>query len=252
MLINLAKRDFLVRYKQAFVGIGWALFKPLISILVFGYIASKINSGTSTASNFVNVASAILLWQLFSNVFNDVSNSIVGNSNLFSKVYFPKIVIPLSTLAVCLVDFLISLIILVIVFFVSGQTIHWQLILAPVFIILTMLNAFGIGLYFATLNVKYRDVKFIVPVIIQFGMYVTPVILPTDYYLDRLPYEWMKCLFCLNPMVGAIDGFKYALFGEVEVYNLTYFILSVVVSFIFLFIGIKYFYKFERNFVDYI
>jgi lipopolysaccharide transport system permease protein len=251
LLNNLAKRDFLVRYKQAFAGILWALLKPLISILVFGYISSKINNTENTATNFVYVASAMLLWQLFSSVFNDVSNSIIGNSNLFSKVYFPKIIIPLSTILVCLVDFLISLIILIVLFIISGQSIHWQIILAPLFIILTLINGFGIGLYFATINVKYRDVKFIVPVILQFGMYVTPVIFSTKYYLDRMP-EWLHWLFCLNPMVGAIDGFKYALFGGDSIYNISYFILSICVSFLFLFIGVKYFYKFERSFVDYI
>lgn len=251
LLNNLAKRDFLIRYKQAFAGIMWALFKPLINILVFGYIASKINSSTSTTNNFLLVAASMLLWQLFSNVFNDVSNSIVGNANLFSKVYFPKIIIPLSTILVCLVDFVISLLILIVLFIVSGQQVYWQIILAPIFILLTLINGFGIGLYFATINVKFRDVKFIVPVIIQFGMYVSPVIFSTSFYLERIP-NWLHLIFCLNPMVGAIDGFKYCLFGGDAIYNVTYFMFSVIVSFIFLSIGIKYFYKFERNFVDYI
>lgn len=251
LLNNLAKRDFLVRYKQAFAGIMWALIKPLMSILVFGYISAKISNASNTATNFVYVASAMLLWQLFSSVFNDVSNSIINNSNLFSKVYFPKIIIPISTILVCLVDFFISLIILVVLFVVSGQSIHWHILLAPLFILLTVINGLGLGLYFATINVKFRDVKFIVPVILQFGMYVTPVIFNTNYYLDRLP-SWLHWLFCLNPMVGAIDGFKYALFGGDSIYNIYYFALSVCVSFLFLFIGIKYFYKFERSFVDYI
>ena len=251
LLSNLAKRDFLIRYKQAFAGVIWALVKPLINIIVFGYISSKINGGESTLLNFLYVAAAMLLWQLFSNIFNDVSNSIIGNSNLFSKVYFPKIIIPLSTILVCLVDFFISLIILVILFIITGQAIHWQILLAPLFIFLTIINGFGIGLYFATINVKYRDVKFIVPVILQFGMYITPVILSTDYYLKRLP-EWLHLLFCLNPMVGAIDGFKYSLFGGSAIYNGYYFLMSIGVSFLFLIIGLKYFYKFERNFVDYI
>jgi len=251
LLSNLAKRDFLVRYKQAFAGIIWAIIKPLISILVFGYISSKISNSENASTNFLYVASAMLLWQLFSNVFNEVSNSIVGNANLFSKVYFPKIVIPLSTILVCLVDFFISLIILVLLFFISGQSISWQLILAPIFILLTVINGFGLGLYFATINVKFRDVKFIVPLILQFGLYVTPVIFSTRYYLDRLP-ECLHWLFCLNPMVGAIDGFKYVLFGSQAIYNVYYFIASIGMSFIFLIIGIKYFYKFERDFVDYI
>lgn len=251
LLNNLAKRDFIVRYKQAFAGIMWALIKPLISILVFGYISSKINSAESTALNFLYVASAMLLWQLFSSVFNDVSNSIVNNANLFSKVYFPKIIIPLSTILVCLVDFLISLIILIVLFIVSGQVVHWQMALAPLFVMLTVINGLGLGLYFATINVKFRDIKFIVPVVLQFGMYVSPVIFNTRYYLDRLP-EWLHWLFCINPMVGAIDGFKYCLFGGEAIYNWTYFTFSIIVSFVFLFIGIKYFYKFERSFVDYI
>ena len=254
LLNNLAKRDFLVRYKQAFAGIMWALIKPLINVLVFGFIASKINSTESTITNFVYVASAMLLWQLFSSVFNDVSNSIIGNANLFSKVYFPKIVIPLSTLLVCLVDFLISLIILIILFVASGQTIHWYIILAPVFIILTLINGFGIGLYFATINVKFRDIKFIVPVILQLGMYISPVIFSSQFYIERINniHPFLTWVFYLNPMVGSIEGFKYSLFGGEAIYDMNHFILSIVVSCLFLFIGVKYFYKFERSFVDYI
>jgi lipopolysaccharide transport system permease protein len=254
LLNNLAKRDFLVRYKQAFAGIIWAILKPLINILVFGFIASKINSSQNTITNFLYVASAMLLWQLFSSVFNDVSNSIIGNSNLFSKVYFPKIIIPLSTILVCMVDFLISLVILIVLFIIAGEPIHWQIVLAPVFIILTLINGFGIGLYFATINVKYRDVKFIVPVMIQVGMYISPVIFSSAFYIEKMNqiHPFFTWLFCLNPMVGAIEGFKYSLFGEVAIYDVRYFILSTGVSFLFLFIGIKYFYKFERSFVDYI
>lgn len=251
LLNNLAKRDFLVRYKQAVVGALWAIIKPLINILVFGFIASKISSNGDMATNFVYVASAMLLWQLFANVLNDVSNSMIGNANLFSKVYFPKIIIPLSTLLVCLVDFCISLIILIVLFFISGQTLHWQIILAPFFIALTVINGLGIGLYLATINVKFRDVKFILPLLIQFGMYATPLIFSTSFYLQYIP-EWLHWLFFMNPMTGAVDGFKFALFGDAIQYNLWYFVMSLSVSFIFMFIGLKYFYKFERNFVDYI
>lgn len=250
LLKNLARRDFLVRYKQAFAGIIWALLKPLFNVLVFGYLAGKI-AGGGTLNSFLNVATAMLLWQLFSNVYSDVSNSIIGNVNLFSKVFFPKIIIPLSTLMVCLADFAISLLILVVLFAVSGQPVHWQIVLAPVFILLTLINGFGIGLYFATINVKYRDVKFIVPLILQFGMYLSPVIFPASYYLQRLPPS-LHWLFFMNPMAGSIEGFRYCLLGAGSTIDLPYFILSVVVSFAFLFIGVRYFYKFERDFVDYI
>lgn len=253
LLINLAKRDFLVRYKQAVAGILWALIKPLINILVFGYIASKINSNENTATNFLYVTSAMLLWQLFASVFNDVSGSVINNSNLFSKVYFPKIIIPLSSIFVCLIDFLISLVILAVIFIISGQSIHWQILLAPIFIAFTLLNGFGIGLYFATINVKFRDVKFIVPVILQVGMYASPVVFPVLYYIDVLhiskSWEWVMFL---NPMVGAIEGFKYCLFGSNTHFEVWYYGVSLAVSLIMLTIGVKYFYKFERNFVDYI
>jgi lipopolysaccharide transport system permease protein len=251
LLINLAKKDFLIRYKQAFAGIAWALFRPLINILIFGYIATKISGESNGTNSFLLVAAGMLLWQLFSSSFNDVSNSIVGNSNLFTKVYFPKIIIPLSSLLVCLLDFMISLIIIVVLFIYFKQPISWYVLLSPIFVILTILNAFGIGLYFATLNVKYRDVKFIVPVLVQFGMYVSSVILPTSFYLERLPKP-LQYVYCLNPMVGAIDGFKFCLFGGDAIYDLKLFFLSILISFIFLFIGLRYFYKFEKSFADYI
>jgi lipopolysaccharide transport system permease protein len=251
LLANLAKRDFLVRYKQASIGILWALIKPLINIIIFGYIASKISTGHLNALSFLNVAVGMLVWQLFSSVFGQVSGSIVENANLFAKVYFPKIVIPISSILVCLIDFLISCIILIVMFIIADQTIHWQILLAPLFIVLAVINGFGIGLFFATLFVKYRDVRFVIPVVIQFGMYASPVIFSTSFYLERLPVS-LHWLYCLNPMVGAIDGFKYCLLGGDAIYNMTYFILSIGISFLFLFIGIRYFYKFERNFVDYI
>ncbi len=254
LLINLAKKDFLVRYKQAYAGAAWAIFKPLIQILIFGYIASKIMTKDSGMNSFLLVAAGMLLWQLFASAFNDISNSIVSNANLFTKVYFPKIIIPLSTLLICIVDFLISLVIIIALFIYFQQPITWYILLAPIFVLLTVINAFGIGIYFATLNVKYRDVKFIVPVLVQFGMYVSSVILPTSFYVERLERisPILAYIYCLNPMVGAIDGFKFCLFGSSAIYDLKLFLISIIVSFFFLFIGLRYFYKFERKFADYI
>ena len=252
LLANLAKRDFLVRYKQASIGILWALIKPLINILIFGLIASKIATGSPNAISFLTVAIGMLLWQLFSNVFVQVSGSIVENSNLFAKVYFPKIVIPISSILVCLIDFLISSVILIVLFLIAHQSIHWQVVLTPFFVLLSIINGFGVGLFFATLFVKYRDVRYVVPVILQFGMYVSPVIFPTSSYVKLLAPYHLDWLYCINPMVGMIDGFKYCLIGGDGIYSIPYFLISIGISFLFLFLGIKYFYKFERNFVDYI
>lgn len=250
--MNLAKRDFLVRYKQAAIGVSWAVIRPLINVLVFGYVSSKINAQENAMNSYINVGTAMILWQLFNSVFNDVSNSMIGNANLFSKVYFPKIVIPLSTIGVCLVDFFISFFILMVMFLIAGQELQIpQLFLIPVIVLFTLINALGIGLMFATWNVKYRDVKFIVPLMLQVGMFVTPVVFSTSYYLERLPH-WFMPIYFLNPMVSAIDGFKFLLIGSELGYDMFYFIQSALTGIVLLWIGLRYFYRFERNFVDYI
>jgi lipopolysaccharide transport system permease protein len=250
--VNLARRDFLVRYKQAAIGVSWAVIRPLINVLVFGYISSKINAQDDAMNSYINVGTAMIIWQLFQSVFNDVSNSMIGNSNLFSKVYFPKIVIPLSTVGVCLVDFIISFMILLVMVIFSSNELHiFRLLFIPFLVLLTLINSLGIGLVFATWNVKYRDVKFIVPLMIQVGMFVTPVVFSTSYYLERLP-EWFMPIYFLNPMVSAIDGFKFLLIGSQLGYDQFYFIQSALTGMVLLWIGLKYFYRFERNFVDYI
>ncbi len=252
LLVNLARRDFLVRYKQAAIGVSWAVIRPLINVLVFGYVSSKINAQENALNSYINVGTAMILWQLFQSVFNDVSNSMIGNANLFSKVYFPKIVIPLSSIGVCLVDFFISFFILMAMFLIAGQELQiLKLFLIPVIVLFTLINALGIGLIFATWNVKFRDVKFIVPLMIQVGMFVTPVVFSTSYYLDRLP-EWFMPIYFLNPMVSAIDGLKFLLIGSELGYDMFYFIQSALTGMVLLWIGLRYFYRFERNFVDYI
>jgi lipopolysaccharide transport system permease protein len=252
LLVNLAKRDFLVRYKQAAIGVSWAVIRPLINILVFGYLSSKINDQGDVLTSYLNVAAAMVLWQLFQSVFNDVSNSMIGNANLFSKVYFPKIIIPLSTVGVCLIDFFISFLILTVMILVTGHEIQvFKLLLIPIIVLFTIVNALGIGLIFATWNVRFRDVKFIVPLMIQVGMFLTPVVFSTSYYLERLP-DWLIPIYFLNPMVSAIDIFKYALMSQELGYSIFYLAESMLTGIVLMRLGLKYFYRFERNFVDYV
>ncbi len=252
LLVNLAKRDFLVRYKQAAIGVSWAVIRPLINILVFGYLSSKINDQGDVLSSYLNVAAAMILWQLFQSVFNDVSNSMIGNANLFSKVYFPKIIIPLSTVGVCLMDFFISFLILIVMFLVTGYEVQLlKLTLIPIIVLFTIINALGIGLIFATWNVRFRDVKFIVPLMIQVGMFLTPVVFSTSYYLERLP-DWLVPIYFLNPMVSAIDIFKYALMNQDLGYSIYYLAESILMGIVLMRLGLNYFYRFERNFVDYV
>jgi len=252
LLVNLAKRDFLVRYKQAAIGVSWAVIRPLINILVFGYLSSKVNDQGDVLSSYLNVAAAMILWQLFQSVFNDVSNSMIGNANLFSKVYFPKIIIPLSTVGVCLMDFFISFSILIVMILVTGHEVQLlKLALTPIIVLFTIINALGIGLIFATWNVRFRDVKFIVPLMIQVGMFLTPVVFSTSYYLERLP-DWLVPIYFLNPMVSAIDIFKYALMGQDLGYSIYYLLESMMMGIVLMRMGLNYFYRFERNFVDYV
>ncbi len=176
----------------------------------------------------------------------------IGNANLFSKVYFPKIIIPLSTVGVCLMDFFISFLILIVMFLVTGYEVQLlKLTLIPIIVLFTIINALGIGLIFATWNVRFRDVKFIVPLMIQVGMFLTPVVFSTSYYLERLP-DWLVPIYFLNPMVSAIDIFKYALMNQDLGYSIYYLAESILMGIVLMRLGLNYFYRFERNFVDYV
>lgn len=243
----LAWRDILVRYKQTYVGIAWALVRPFLTMVVFTVVFGKLGKFPSegTAPYPIMVFAAMLPWQFFSNSLSESSNSLVGNANLISKVYFPRLIIPSSAVITSFVDFLISALILIGLMlwyqFVPG----WRLLTLPLFITIAFAASMGIGLWLTALNVKYRDFRYIVPFIVQFGLYISPV----GFSSSIVPENW-RLLYSLNPMVGVIDGFRWAILGgDVRIFW-PGFLISNGLVLLFLVTGVWYFRRTEKTFAD--
>jgi len=241
----LSWRDIKVRYKQTVIGAAWSIIRPLLTTIIFYFVFSRIAKleNPGKAPYMLMIFAGMLPWQFFSNALSEASNSLVGNSNLITKVYFPRMIIPASSVITSLVDFGITFLMMLVMMvwyrFVPG----WQIVLLPVFILLAFTCAFGIGLFLTALNVKYRDFRYIIPFIIQFGLYITPV----GFSSSIVPEKW-RTLYALNPMVGIIDGFRYCLLGDALHWRS--FIFSILISLFFLFLGVFYFRKLEKTFAD--
>lgn len=241
----LAWRDIKVRYKQASLGIAWAVIQPAIQTIlltfVFGKLAKMPDGGVPYP---LLVLTGLLPWQLFTSAFNGSGNSLVGNSHLISKVYFPRLLVPVSALAVALVDFgvMLALALPIIAIFLGVP--GWQLLLLPLFVLLALVIALGSGLWITALTVKYRDFRFITPFIVQIGMFVTPV----GYRTDFLP-NW-RDLLALNPLSGVVDGVRWCLLGGRTDLYLPGLASSVVTAALLLVTGVWYFRKTERQFAD--
>lgn len=249
----LAWRDVLVRYKQTVIGIAWSVLRPLLTILIFWFVGWLFNLPDEGVPRVLLVTAAMLPWQFFSSAFSESANSLIANSNLLSKVYFPRIIVPASTVIVSLVDFFISLAILIVVMLVLQFTPGWQMLLLPAFLLLAIITSLGTGLLIAALNVKYRDFRYLVPFIVQFGLYVSPVAFSSNsIYSHPDIHEAFKFIYAMNPMVGVIDGFRWCITGgQIQLQTLP-FIFSVSISLLFFFIGIRYFRKTEKSFADFI
>lgn len=242
----LAWRDILVRYKQTAIGIAWALIQPFLTMVVFsvvfGQLAKLPNQGVPYP---ILVFAAMLPWQFFANSLSGCSNSLISNANLISKVYFPRLIVPASAVIVSFVDFMISGMILLALMIWYNFVPTWRILTLPLFIAIAFAAAMGGGLWLAALNVKYRDFRYIVPFIVQFGLYISPV----GFSSSIVPKEW-RLLYSLNPMVGVIDGFRWAILkGQVQIYW-PGFILSLGLVILLLASGIWYFRKTERTFAD--
>ncbi len=251
LLWNLSKRDVLVRYKQTAVGFVWAIAKPLINIVIFGFFSQFIEQTNDVSERFINVSAGVIIWGLISNSITDISNSILSNSNILTKVYFPKLIIPISSLLVCIIDFAISFVILLVCKIIVSGFPGWEFFLFPIFLIYGMIFSFAIGLFFATLNVKYRDIRFLLPFLLQAGFYITPVFLSTNFYMTKLP-ESVKPFFLANPLMTVIDGFKYCFLGQPMQIIPIYFMSGILITFFLLIFSFKYFTKFEKTFADFI
>jgi lipopolysaccharide transport system permease protein len=242
----LAWRDILVRYKQTFIGIAWALIRPFLTMIVFTVVFGNIAKLPSGGVPYpILVFSAMLPWQFFSNSLSECSNSLITNSNLISKIYFPRLIVPTSAVVVSFVDFMISGIILLGLMAWYNFVPSWRILTLPLFIGIAFAASMGAGLWLASLNVQYRDFRFIVPFIVQFGLYISPV----GFSSSVVPEQW-RFLYSLNPMVGVIDGFRWAILGTSYDIYVPGFVLSLTLVLFFLVTGIWYFRKMERTFAD--
>lgn len=244
----LAWRDVLVRYKQTVIGIAWSVIRPLLTMIVFTIIFGKLAKLPSGNVPYpILVFAAMLPWQFFANGLSDSSGSLIANANMLTKVYFPRLVVPASTVIVSLIDFFISFVILIALMICYRFTPSWYIIALPLFLLSAFMVSFGSGLVLATLNVKYRDFRYIVPFILQFGLYISPV----GFSSSIIPEKW-RLLYSLNPMVGVIDGFRWAILGGNEQLYWPGFIVSLLVTAFLLLMGLRYFRKTERVFADFI
>jgi lipopolysaccharide transport system permease protein len=245
----LAWRDILVRYKQTVIGVAWAVLRPLLTILigsgVFGTLAQLPSDGVPYA---VLVCAGTLPWFFFSSALSESANSLVGNANLISKVYFPRMILPASAVVVAFVDFAISMAILAGLMAWYGVMPTWRLLALPLFTALAFVSAMGPGLLFTALNVRYRDFRYIIPFVVQFGQFVSPVFYSTSVIQERFG-DWGRLLVSVNPVVGVIDGFRWAICGTTEM-HWGGFALSFVLSLGLLAYGVHYFRRTERTFAD--
>jgi lipopolysaccharide transport system permease protein len=243
----LAWRDLSVRYKQTVIGVVWALIRPVLTVLVFTIIFGRIAQlpTDGTAPYALMVFAGILPWTFFSNGLGEASNSVLNSANLISKVYFPRLIVPTATVVVAFVDFLISFCILLVLMGWYRFMPDWRILVLPVFVLLAFCASVGPSLWITALNVKYRDFRYIVPFIIQLGLYVSPV----GYSSSVVPEQW-RLLYSLNPMVGVIDGFRWCLLGGQSELYAPGLAMGIAVTAFFLWFGISRFRKLEKSFAD--
>ncbi len=248
LLYFLTWRDVLVRYKQAILGVAWAILQPLLTMIVFTVVFNRllgVQSSSSKVPYEVFSFAGLLPWQFFSGALSRSSGSVVANSNLLTKVYFPRLVMPLSAVLTGLVDFGISFLVLIALMGVYHIVPTWHIVLLPVFLLIAIAIALGASLWLSALNVLYRDVQYVVPFLVQLWMFVSPVIYP----VNKIHSPLVKVVFALNPMSGVIGGFRWALLGEQAPFDV-YMWISLVAVVLVLLGGLFYFKRTERVFAD--
>ena len=243
----LAWRDFAVRYRQTVVGVVWAVLKPVLTVAILTVIFNRVAKLPSEgdAPYALMVLAGMLPWMFFSTALSDAANSLIANTNLVSKVYFPRLIVPTATILVSIVDFLIGLVILAVLMAVYLYPPGWEILTLPLFMLMAFLVALGPGLWITAVNVRYRDFRYVIPFIVQFGLYVSPV----GFAFSQIPEQW-RLVYSLNPMVGVINGFRWAILGDdAPLYWPSLAISGVVILFM-LWLGIHQFRKLEKSFAD--
>jgi lipopolysaccharide transport system permease protein len=243
----LAWRDVAVRYKQTVIGTAWALIRPFLTMIVFTVVFGRLAKLPSdgSAPYALMVFAGMLPWTFFATGLGDASNSLVGNASLISKVYFPRLIVPTATVVVAFVDFLISFTLLIGMMVWYHFLPSWHIILLPAFVLLTFVTSIGPALWMTALNIKYRDFRYVIPFVVQLGLYISPV----GFSSHVVPVQW-QLLYSLNPMVGVIDGFRWCILGGQSQLHLTELVTSGAVAAFFLWFGIRRFRKTESTFAD--
>lgn len=245
LLFILAWRNISVRYKQTSIGVAWALLRPAMVMLAFIFFRRMAGIQTQGPPEPLLVMAAVLPWQFFSTAVQDASASLVGAADLISKVYFPRLLLPCAAIVTSFADFFVSLALLVLLMIWYGQPPSWRILALPAFAVLLFLSSLGLGLLLATLTVKYRDVRHVVPFFIQFGVFVSPI----GFSTSDVPARW-RPLYMLNPLVGAIDGFRWSIIGEPLTFDWPAITISIAVTIASLWSGVAYFRAMENQFAD--
>ena len=242
----LAWRDLLVRYKQTVIGIAWTVLKPLATLLVYTVVFGQIARLPSSGLPYVLVVlTGLLPWQLFSIVFTSASECLIANAHLVAKVYFPRIIIPLSSIIVCIVDHLVSLVLVVVLLAWYGIVPGWQILLLPLITVLAALTALGVGLIAASLNAHYRDFRQLIPLALQLGVFASPV----GYATGILPPKW-QLLYSLNPVVGIIDSFRWCILNRTDLIFPPSVLVTIAFAVASLLYGVRIFRRYEDTFAD--
>jgi lipopolysaccharide transport system permease protein len=248
LFFTLAYRDLRVRYAQTFLGLLWAFIQPATTLIIFSIVFGKfVKVDTGGIPYPVFAIIGVALWTYFSFVISQSGSSIIGAQDMVKKIYFPRLIIPTSKALVGFVDFGVALIILIGLFIYYKITPSSNFVFVPIFIFLTVISSLAFGIWLSALTIRYRDFQYVVPFIVQFGLYITPIAFPTSIVINNLP-EWATVLFYLNPMTGIIEGFRWCLLGGDAPLN--YFWISVFATFIIFIGGVFYFKKIEKTMAD--
>lgn len=239
-------RDIKVRYKQTLLGASWAILQPLLTMVVFNFFFGTLAEVPSDGVPYpIFSFTALLPWQLFSKALQDAARSLVSNRHMITKVYFPRLVLPLSSIVAGLVDFGIAFVVLLGMMIFYQTPLRIEMLALPLLLLLALITALGVGLWMSALNVLYRDIAYVMPFLAQFWMYITPVVYPASL----VPEKW-RFIYYLNPMTGVVEGFRWALLGTQSSLPPLMMVLSVVISLVFLISGLFYFRRMERLFAD--
>jgi lipopolysaccharide transport system permease protein len=245
LMYFLAWRDLAVRYKQTIIGVAWALLRPALTMLVFVAFRRLVGARGAGAPDALLVLAAVLPWQFVSSAVTESSASLLGNANLVAKVYFPRLMVPAAAIVTAFVDFLITLVLLALLMAWYRVAPGPALIALPAFALLAVTLALGIGVHLAALNVKYRDFRYVVPFVVQLGLFVSPIAFTTA----DVPERW-RALYFLNPLVGIVDGFRWSILGGDAMPDPRAIGASIVIALALLALGVWYFRRTERGFAD--